>query len=123
MKLYLAGPMTGLPDFNYPAFAATAAKLRAAGFTVVSPTDNGLPKDAPWPKHMRADIQMLLCCDGVALMDGWEDSKGAQLENHIARSCGIWAMPVGVWLGVMRTVRAGPTATARGLASPCTGAK
>ena len=110
MKLYLAGPMTGIPDFNYPAFVATAAKLRAAGFTVTSPTDNGLPKDAPWPKHMRADIPMLLGCDGVALMDGWEDSKGAQLENHIARSCGIWAMPVGVWLGVMRTVRAGVAA-------------
>lgn len=110
MKLYLAGPMTGWPDFNYPAFAATAAKLRAAGFTVVSPADNGLPKDAPWSQHMRADIPMLLACDGVALMDGWEDSKGAQLERHIAMSTGVWTMPVGVWLGVMRTVRAGVAA-------------
>lgn len=110
MKLDLAGPMTGLPNFNYPAFHTTAAKLRAAGYQVASPTENGLPKDAPWSDHMRADLPMLLACDGVALMDGLEDSKGAQLERHIAMSTGVWTMPVGVWLGVMRTVRAGVAA-------------
>lgn len=110
MKLYLAGPMTGWADFNHPAFTATAAKLRAADFAVVSPTDNGLPKDALWSKHMRADIPLLLACDGVALMDGWEDSKGAQLERHIAMSCGIWVMSVGAWLCTMRAVRAGVAA-------------
>lgn len=107
MNLYLAGPMTGLADFNHPAFTATAAKLRAAGFTVVSPADNGLPKDAPWSQHMRADLPMLLACDGVALMEGWEHSKGAQLENHVARNCGIWSMSVGAWLGTARAVKAG----------------
>ena len=106
MKLYLAGPMTGIQDFNYPAFAATAAKLRDAGFDIVSPTDNGLPKNAPWPQHMRADIPMLIGCEGVALMEGWEASKGAQLERHIAMSTGIWVMSVGAWLGVARSLRA-----------------
>lgn len=39
-RLYLAGPMTGLPDFNYPAFHAAAAAWRAAGWTVANPAEN-----------------------------------------------------------------------------------
>jgi len=41
--IYLSGPMSGLPGFNFPAFHAAAAKLRADGFTVLNPaeTDNG----------------------------------------------------------------------------------
>lgn len=98
MKLYIAGPMTGISDFNYPEFEAAADKLRAAGFDPVSPTENGLPKTAHWKQHMRADIPMLLQCGGVALLDGWENSKGAQLERHIAMQTGIWVMKVSGWL-------------------------
>lgn len=106
MKLYLAGPMTGINDFNYPAFDTTAAKLRDAGFEVVSPTQNGLPRNAPWSHHMRADIPMVLGCEGVALMEGWQRSEGAQLEHKIALATGIWCQPVGVWLGVARAMQA-----------------
>jgi len=97
--IYLAGPMTGLPQFNYPAFVATAQQMRRAGFTVVSPTDNGLPASAPWDRHMRRDLRLMLDCQGVALLPGWEASKGAQLEHHVATALGMPVRTVGEWLG------------------------
>jgi hypothetical protein len=87
--LYISGPMTGLPENNYPAFAAAAAQLRAAGFTVWSPHENGLPADASWNAHMRADIAGLMQCRAVALLPDWKDSKGAQLEVSTARGIGM----------------------------------
>lgn len=61
-RLYLCGPMTGLPAFNYPAFNAAAVALRQVGFLVFSPTENGLPANAPWDRHMRVDLAELVRC-------------------------------------------------------------
>jgi hypothetical protein len=55
-RVYLAGPMTGLPEFNYPAFNAEAARLRALGYQVENPAENPLPAEAPWHQCMRAAI-------------------------------------------------------------------
>lgn len=41
-RVYLAGPMTGIADYNFPAFNAAAARLRAEGFDVVNPADHGV---------------------------------------------------------------------------------
>lgn len=98
MKLYIAGPMTGLPAYNYPAFNTAAAALRQAGYEAVSPTDNGLPPDAEWAAHMRRDLPMMLACDGVALLPGWEVSRGAILESETAITCGIPSQPLHFWL-------------------------
>lgn len=84
MRLYLSGPMTGHPDFNYPAFMDAAARLRAAGFDVVNPAENGLPAHAEWHQHMRVDIAELMRCDGLVTLPGWEKSRGARLEHDIA---------------------------------------
>jgi len=40
MKLYLAGPMRGYPEFNHPAFHAAAAELRASGHAVFNPAEH-----------------------------------------------------------------------------------
>ena len=39
LRLYLAGPMTGLPDHNVPDFHAATAELRAAGYEATSPAE------------------------------------------------------------------------------------
>lgn len=38
-RIYLSGPMTGLPELNFPAFAAMTANLRADGHTVTNPAE------------------------------------------------------------------------------------
>lgn len=86
-RAYLAGPMTGLPDFNYPAFHAEAARLRALGYQVENPAEN--PPQDGWEDYMKQAIPQLLTCDLMALLPGWHESKGAMLEHHIACHLGI----------------------------------
>lgn len=97
--LYLAGPMTGLPDDNRPAFAEAAAALRAAGYEVVNPAENGLPAAASWEQHMRTDIiNMLGRCDAVATLPGIEASRGGILETGLATGLGWRVHTVEQWL-------------------------
>ena len=90
MRMYLCGPMTGLPEFNYPTFLKAAARLRDAGHEVVNPAelDNG-ETGREWSYYLRRDLLELLTCDSVAVLPGWERSKGATLEVHVARSLGM----------------------------------
>lgn len=59
MKHYLSGPMSGLPELNYPAFARAASELRARGLTVVSAHEVAHPETAPgqleWHVYLRAE--------------------------------------------------------------------
>lgn len=84
MRLYLAGPMTGLPELNFPAFHAQAARLRGLGYEVVNPAEISKGAHAEWAVCLRADIAQLITCDGIALLPGWQQSRGARLEHHIA---------------------------------------
>lgn len=91
MRLYISGPMTGYPDFNYPAFEAAAARLREAGFEVVSPHEVN-PADGvehAWEWYLRRDIVALMECDGVVVLPGWEKSKGARVETDLAGVLGM----------------------------------
>lgn len=98
LRVYLAGPMSGLPGWNYPAFHQAAAALRAAGYQVVNPAENGLPPEAHWEQHMRRDIAALLTCGRLALLPGWAASKGAVLEERIARQLGMTVQSVERWI-------------------------
>lgn len=82
-KCYVAGPMTGYPELNYPKFAEVSARLRAMGFDVVSPAELN-PITTPYREAMIKDILALVQCDHIVMLDGWEKSKGASLEHHIA---------------------------------------
>jgi nucleoside 2-deoxyribosyltransferase len=108
--LYLAGPMTGYPRWNFDEFERGAALLRAAGYEVVSPAEielaEGFDPDAPVAEFtladlhrvMRRDIEAVLAVDGVALLPNWENSKGAQLEAEIGRQLGLPVYTVGLFL-------------------------
>lgn len=88
-RIYLAGPMTGLPELNFPAFHAEAARLRALGFDVVNPAEINPEPNACWRACMKADIRELVTCDTIALLPNWSKSRGAKLEHHIACELGI----------------------------------
>ena len=89
MRIYIAGPMSNLPDLNFPAFHAEAAKLRAAGHDVVNPAEINPDHSMSWHECMRRDIAQLVTCDAIRLLPGWDRSKGAQLEEHIAARLGL----------------------------------
>lgn len=85
--IYLSGPMTGLPDYNYPAFNTLAATLRGRGFVVNNPAEND-PRDN-WEDYMRAAIRMLCRSDVVVALPGWEHSRGAKIEMGLATDLGL----------------------------------
>ncbi len=89
LRVYIAGPMSGLPGFNYPAFHAEAARLRAAGFEVESSADNPRPPCGSWAGYMRLAIRQLSHCDAVTFLPGWNGSRGARLEHRIAIELGL----------------------------------
>lgn len=99
-RIYIAGPMTGHALYNYPTFMAAEAWLRDAGYDVINPARNGLPSDAPWPQHMRRDLALLLTCGRLALLPGWEASRGATLERDIAERLGMRVRPIDEWLAM-----------------------
>lgn len=90
MRVYVAGGMSGLPLNNFPAFFEAAEYLESWGFDVENPATN--PKQRSWSDYMRIAITQLLTCDSIALLEGWQLSKGARLEALIARQLGIPAI-------------------------------
>jgi hypothetical protein len=103
VRIYIAGPITGHPDLNEPAFRREAERLQAAGHEPVVPLDieafeheGDCPPtySRPMPGHgsacfLRADIKALLECDAIRMLPGWESSVGARLEHSVAALTGI----------------------------------
>jgi hypothetical protein len=86
-KIYIAGPMTGLPEFNKPAFFELAAKLEEQGHIVLNPAI--LPSGLEWHEYMQICAPMVMVADAIHLMDGWENSKGARKEHRLANKLGL----------------------------------
>ena len=112
--LYLCGPMTGLPDFNRPAFHAAAAQLRKAGYRVSNPAETTLPDDTEWQQFMRLGlVEMLEDCDALAYLPGHEASKGARIEIALATGLGWRVQPVATWLAEVQAAQAPDAARIR----------
>lgn len=83
--------MSGLPEHNIPAFIAAAARLRQMGLVVLNPAE--LPHTtmpgATWEDCIRADVEALMRCGAVAVLPGWQRSRGATLEVYLARQIGL----------------------------------
>lgn len=89
-RVYISGPMTGLPEFNYPAFHAAEAEWAAAGWEVLNPARNADGDTThPWAFYIRLDIPLVLSADAIAMLPGWENSRGANLERTIAEALGL----------------------------------
>lgn len=103
MKVYIAGPMRGIPDFNYPAFNEAAADLRGQGFEVVNPAElfDG-DSSRPAEEYLKQDIADLVTCDEVAVLPGWQESAGARVEVQVARALGldVWEYGTFATIGV-----------------------
>lgn len=100
MKIYLAGPMSGMPDHNFPAFDAARDLIKGLGHSVVSPPD--LARKTPMPygvngyispevkqAYMLLDCVDMLDCDAVVVLPQWMQSSGARCEVLVATQCGI----------------------------------
>lgn len=88
MKLYVAGPMTGLPELNFPAFNSAANGLRTAGHQVSNPAEINPDPATNWSDCMFRDLAALDACDGIVMLPGWQESPGAQIER-------LWAIRTG----------------------------
>lgn len=91
MKLYLAGPMRGIPDLNVQAFNAAARILKDRGHEVQNPAQ---PGGGFTPADPRAAIGYGLqwvatYADAVVLLPGWGQSTGAMAEIAAARAVNI----------------------------------
>lgn len=94
MNVYISGPVTG--NDNYEAdFARAWDRLMSMGYYPVSPVGVGiilerrLGRTPTWAEYMREDIKALMDCEGIYMLDGWEVSEGARLEEWIAFTLGI----------------------------------
>lgn len=84
-------------DFNYPAFHAAAARLRAAGYEVENPAENTKPLETPWAEFLTDALTQVLKSDGIALLPGSHLSRGARLEVHVALELGKPIATVEQW--------------------------
>lgn len=103
MKIYLAGPMRGLPQWNFPAFKEAKKRLEAQGHHVFCPAtmDEALgygqyagatteEEKAQHLRHvMKNDINCLMHANAIALLPGWERSRGATVELALAQFLGL----------------------------------
>lgn len=112
MRAYIAGSMTGIPQFNFPAFDALAADLRRNGHEVVSPAELDDPDDRAaalaspdghmhgghhmnktWGDFLARDVKLLADdgVEGIVVLPGWERSRGARLETFVGFLCNLQA--------------------------------
>jgi len=96
--LYLCGPMTNLPEYNYPAFGDAAEKLTKQGYYVLNPARFSPDPSYRWADYLRRGLADLLTTEAVALLPGWENSTGARLEVYVAQSLGMPCRPVSAYL-------------------------
>lgn len=88
-RVYISGPMTGIPEWNHPAFNKVASKLRELGEDVCNPAEffDG-NTELHRTDYIRKSIEELLDCTDVVTLPGWEFSEGATLEVQMAKELG-----------------------------------
>ena len=83
---YVSGPMTGIPEHNYPAFQSATIKLRRLGLKVISPHEIPAPpikiqdQDKLWQYYMDRCMEQMNECQAFVMLKGWPKSRGAMQE-------------------------------------------
>lgn len=97
MTLYISGPMSGIPEHNFPLFNDVTRKLRNAGHIVYNPAEHFSGRtDLPRERYMAEDFRKLLevasadtAVKGVVMLPGWENSRGAIAEVACAQELAL----------------------------------
>jgi len=84
--IYIAGPMTGIPELNKPTFRLVANDLAASYRGVLSP--HTLPDGLDYKACMDITMAMVRACDIVFCLPGWQRSRGARAEIAYAECLG-----------------------------------
>ncbi|MDR0675737.1 MAG: DUF4406 domain-containing protein [Elusimicrobiota bacterium] len=99
-RLFLSGPITNIDDYR-KRFDQDDNLLTSKGWAVANPTRMGLEifpdTEDGWKDCMKETISIMIKCNGVALMDGWEKSRGSKIEKEIADILGIPTKTVIDW--------------------------
>ena len=98
MKIYLSGKITGLDKEVYTRqFERAESFYKTSGFDVINPVKIGEEvlkqnPSAKWEDFMQKDLEALKTCTHIALLEGWEESKGAKMEKTEAEKLGLEIM-------------------------------
>lgn len=102
---YVAGPMRGIPEFNFPAFFATEEELESRGFDVINPARQGIengfdPTGMTGNEYLSTvgfdprkalawDIEQVTKADLVVVLPNYELSRGARAEVAAAEALSV----------------------------------
>lgn len=89
MRIYISGKITGTDDYMQR-FERAQKELEKEGHSVINPAEvnSKLPKDTTYEEYMKMSLTMLDMCKGIYMLEGWEDSKGANREYGYALAKG-----------------------------------
>lgn len=90
-RVYIAGPITGVQDFEEN-FARAERALRDMGYEPVNPCSPGQVEGFTYKDYIDRGFSLLMSCDGIVMLPGFMDSKGAALELHYALAVGLEIM-------------------------------
>ena len=99
-KWYLSGSVTNDPDFRNK-FAYAELYFKKRGVKVLNPVKHEKDGKA-WAYYLRKDLRKLTKCQGIILLDGWENSKGAKLELKVAQELGFKVIEFNCLTGLWR---------------------
>ena len=86
-RVYISGPMTGIKDFNRPAFFSAEGVLKEAGAIAINPAT--LPDGLSVGQYMDIAFAKLRAAEIMVLLPGYQESKGANEEIEYAVLQGI----------------------------------
>ena len=89
MRVYISGPISNNPDYELD-FRDADQLLTERGYTAINPSafNNCLPPDLEYEEYMKLDLALLEMCDAIYMLDGWEESPGANREYGYALGLG-----------------------------------